>query len=195
MWRIAGNDFSEGKAAPVPYRRIDEEAAGAPIGSSGLLFLPFLAGRCSMEAGDAPAGAFSGLRAHHGRAEMSRAILEGIAFEIKSRIVSLEALRDGPFDVIRVTGGGASSLFWLGIMASIFDRDLEALEVRECTSLGAAILGAVGSGYFPDLHTAARTMVHNGRHFSPERDSRDVYSEVYARFESACAASREARPR
>ncbi len=82
--------YRDALAPGVAFEELVEEAASVPAGSDGLLFLPYLTGERTPYADPLARGAFVGLTVHHGRAHLTRAVLEGVAFGLRD---SLELMR------------------------------------------------------------------------------------------------------
>lgn len=163
-------------------------AAGAvQPGSDGLLFLPYLIGERSPHWNPLARGVFAGLSMSHGRAEMTRAVLEGVAFNLKLILDSF--LEQGlAIEAMRLIGGGARSSLWRQILADVYGLPLllPAL-LTEATSLGAAIAGGVGVGLFPDFHVAHDlTQVEEGERPNPIHSQR--YAELYGIFQDTYGA-------
>jgi xylulokinase len=139
-----------------PYEVMTELASRSPVGARGLLFNPSLAGGTSQEASPHIRGAFAGLDLGHRREDLIRACLEGIALNLGG---VLELLRgytgavegDGGGEMVMV-GGGSKSPLWLQIFADVYEMDVVKTNVdQDAGSLGAAALGAVGCGLWPDF--------------------------------------------
>jgi xylulokinase len=117
----------------------------------------------------------------HGRAEVSRAVLEGVAFNLR---IILDAFRDqdAPITALRLIGGGARSALWRQILADVYDLPLLRPKLLvEATSLGAAIAGGVGVGLFPDYRVAGDLVrIEPGEEPRPRVSAR--YQELYAVF-------------
>jgi xylulokinase len=151
-------DWLEGLLRGADDRRLYDslgEAAGAvPPGARGLLFLPHLMGERSPYWNPQARGAFVGLSMAHGRPEVTRAVMEGVAFNLHS---ILEALRAEHVraSAMRLIGGAARSPVWRQILADVLGLPilLPALPAQ-ATSLGAAIAGGVGVGLYPDFGVA-----------------------------------------
>lgn len=144
------------KLGVSPYELMNLQAAQSPAGANGLLFLPYLLGERSPRWNPNARGAFIGLTMKHSRADMIRAGLEGITFNLR---VILEAfLEQGtPVEAMRVIGGGARGRVWRQIMADIYGIPvLRPAILEEATSMGAAIAGGIGVGIFPDFSIAER---------------------------------------
>ena len=117
----------------------------------------------------------------HGRAEVSRAVLEGVAFNLR---IILDAFRDqgAPIAALRLIGGGARSPLWRQIMADVYDLPvLRPKLLVEATSLGAAIAGGVGVGLFPD-YRVAEDLVQVEPGEEPRLRVSARYQELYAVF-------------
>jgi xylulokinase len=160
---------------------MDREAAQSPPGCRGLLFLPYLMGERSPHWNPLARGVFVGLTLSHGRAEMLRAVLEGVSFNLR---IILEAFtRQGiTVPVMRLIGGGAKGALWRQIHADILGIPVQPLLLlEEATSLGAAIAGAVGVGALPDFGAAER-IVKVAETLEPRKDVRELYDGQYALF-------------
>jgi xylulokinase len=145
-----------GSRSADAFRELDELAAGAPAGAGGLLFLPHLLGERAPYWNPHARGAFVGLAMPHGRAEIARATLEGVALHLR---LILDALRAQGAEIaaMRLIGGGARSALWRQIFADALGLPivLPAL-TAEATSLGAAIAGGIGVGIYRDFGVVSR---------------------------------------
>ncbi len=165
----------------VPAEVLLREAAEWPAGSEGLLFQPYLAGERTPHADPDARGAFVGLTLRHDRGALARAVIEGVAYGLRD---SLELLRAVGVDVQvgRVSGGGARSRVWLGIVASVLDLPLERTAAEEGAAYGAALLGGVATGTFGDAHEAVAACVRVRDRIEPVAQLRAVYEDGYARY-------------
>jgi xylulokinase len=133
------------------YLLMNQEAEKAPIGSNKLIFNPSLAGGTSQDASVHMRGAYLGLDLKHGKPELIRAAMEGIAMNLRLR---LDLLRQYTRleDEILFVGGGAKSRFYLGIFADVFNtRILKTNIDQDAAALGAAAIAAVGCGLWADF--------------------------------------------
>jgi xylulokinase len=156
------------------YLLMNREAAKAPIGSNKLLFNPSLAGGTSQDASVHIRGAYLGLDLKHGRPELIRAAMEGIAMNLRLR---LDLLRQYTHleDEILFVGGGAKSRFYLGIFADVFNTRIVKTNIdQDAAALGAAAIASVGCGLWPNfdkidqIHKAAEVVepdVENNRKY------------------------------
>ena len=134
-----------------PYKLIDEGVLQSKPGAGGLVYLPYLLGERSPRWDHDARGALLGLSVSSGKGDISRAILEGVGFNLKIILTVLEkGVRGGIGEVILI-GGGAKGDVWLQILSDIWQKPLAVPIFREeATSLGAAICGGIGIGAFKD---------------------------------------------
>ncbi|MDK8351753.1 FGGY family carbohydrate kinase [Gleimia europaea] len=171
-----------------PYDLITLEAAKAPVGSHGLIFFPFFNSQANPYFHDNARGGMLGITQIHTRAHAARAVLEGVAYELRMSVEAMENAMGEPFETIRLSGGGANSVFWSQVQADIYGRPVERLIVSECAALGAAILGGVGAGALPSVDVAVDNMVHTRGFIYPNEDNHAVYNEYYEVFKKAFLA-------
>jgi xylulokinase len=158
-----------------------EDAQTAQAAAEGLYFLPYLLGERSPHWNPNAAGAFIGIGRHHGRAEMTRAVLEGVAFNL---LTCIQAFRESGASVDRIDaiGGGAASDVWLQIMADVWGVPVRRRSiVEEANSLGAAVTAAVGLGLV-DGFEAAHSLSEVTADFSPDGSRHDDYLARHAIF-------------
>jgi xylulokinase len=163
---------------PDAYEQLDELAATAPPGSRGLLYLPYLATAATPRWNPQARAAFVGLSFAHGRAEMTRAVMEGVVLEIRDMFeqwtsagLSIRSLRIG--------GGATRSKLWNQIQADVYGRPVETLRVGESAVLGAAILGGVGTGVFASIEEGVAAMVHVTDRLEPDPQRHRRYEDLY----------------
>jgi xylulokinase len=166
------------------YQALDQLAAQAPAGSKGLLYLPYLATAASPRWNADARGAFLGLSFAHGRAELTRSVMEGVALEIYDM---MEQWRQAsmPIDVLRLGGGATRSRLWCQIQADVYGRPVEMLTCDDSTSLGSALLGGVGAGLFSSIEEGVAAMVHPSGALEPDPARHRLYNELYQAFVKA----------
>jgi xylulokinase len=171
------------------YDELVAEAERWPPGAEGLVFLPYLAGERTPHADPEARGAFVGLSVRHDRGALARAVLEGVAFGLRD---SLELLRELGVEAVvgRASGGGARSLLWLRIVASVLGVPLELTAVEEGSAYGAALLAGVAAGVFADVHDAVATCVRVRDRIEPDTEWAEAYEEQYGRFRALYPALR-----
>lgn len=150
-------------------------------GAEGLIFLPYLLGERSPHWNPNARGAFVGLSKRHSQAEMLRAVMEGVCYNLRIILESLEEQGVAGGD-IRIIGGGAQSDEWREITADVFDRPMVLSDhPQEATSLGAAIAGGIGVGIFRGFD-AAEDLVEPAARREP-REDREHYDELFDVFQ------------
>ncbi|MBX3706020.1 MAG: hypothetical protein KF911_05235 [Pseudomonadales bacterium] len=151
---LIGSPEEERTAA---FARMDALAAEVPAGAEGIRFLPFLDGQIAPRHRPRARAVFAGLGIGHGAAHAYRAVLEGTAFAVREIFDQVVGWTGEPHR-LRLTGSGARSPLWRGILAGALERPLDysdaAVEGR-----GAAIFLAVALGIHPDFDRAADAMV------------------------------------
>ncbi len=164
------------------YEILIASAATAPVGSRGIIFQPFFAGQVTPYYDTTARGAFLGLGLDHDRSCLLRAMLEGCACEVRFMVDGVARDLEGGISELRVTGGASRSDQFIQMHADILRRPLVLLHNRECTVLGASILGAVGSGYFANIDEAVQAMVAVGRTVEPDPSTAEIYSRLFELF-------------
>ncbi|HKO29237.1 MAG TPA: xylulokinase [Solirubrobacteraceae bacterium] len=158
-----------------------EEAEAWPPGAEGLTFLPYLAGERTPHADPDARGAFAGLSIRHDRGALVRAVLEGVAYGLRDSLDLIAELGEKP-ELGRIAGGGARSDLWTSIIASALDLPLERVAVDEGAAFGAAILGGVAAGVWPDVHTAVKATVKPRGQTEPVPEWVKIYAEQRERY-------------
>jgi gluconokinase len=163
-------------SASVKLNEFVKEVATVPDGCDGLIALPFLLGeRAPMYNPDAR-GVFFGVSINHTHLHFQRALLEGICFELKSIINSVEETL-GPCRRVFVSGGFTHSEEWVQMLSNISGHALVLADDKDASSLGAAMVGfkAVGE---------EMVLSHNStRMFEPDVTLRDLYGHNFMLFE------------
>lgn len=171
------------------YPRLLAEAAEVQASQDGLYFLPHLLGERSPYWNPAARAVFAGLGRHHGPAHLTRAVLEGVAFNLCTGLQAF--VENGTrIDAVDAIGGAANSRLLLQIFADVWGvpvtrRDL----VDEATALGAAVVGGVGVGIFDDFAVAGRLSARlDTQQPDPDRHARyagehALFLEAYRRLE------------
>jgi len=159
-------------------------ASQAPVGSGGLLFLPYLQGERTPIWDPRARGAFFGLSTATTRSHLARAVFEGTAFALRQVIECLEGILGRPVDEIRAVGGGTKNALWNQIKADVLRKRLAVLEFQETSALGAALLAAIGAGIHPSFAAAAEVAraCNRARIVAPEPSSATRYEALHEHF-------------
>ena len=164
----AGGASLDWLAGLLGQKAADLAQGAAEITATSPLFLPHLQGERAPFWDAALRGTFAGLSGATGPAELTAAVLEGVAFSAR---LALEALqRSGAVQpaTVRLGGGGAASDRWCQIRADALNIPLARVVGKDPGSMGAAVMAGVGSGALPDLATAAERLVQMDRTFTPD---------------------------
>jgi xylulokinase len=155
--------------------------AEADASPGDLLFLPYLSGERFPFFDTDVRGAFLGLDARHGRADLYYAVLEGVALAIAANLASLDPDGRGP---IRIVGGGARSAVWPQMIADLIGRPVEKPETGEnATAAGAFLIAAEALGLPVAIGREAET-------FAPRPDRAERGAKMRQRFAEATEAAR-----
>jgi xylulokinase len=167
-----------------PYDLMNLQAEQSPPGANGLLYLPYLLGERSPRWNHLARGAFIGLSIRHTRADMIRAVLEGITFNLRVILDAFTA-QGAQIDTMRLIGGGARGRLWNRIMADIYGIPVQRLAIlEEATSMGAALAGGVGVGLYPGFEMIER-MNRVTATITPDATNHTRYNALYPTFEAA----------
>jgi len=172
------------------HQELDALAQNVPVGAKGLLYLPYLIGERSPHWNPNARGCFVGLTMAHGRGELARAVLEGVALNLRT-ILGAFRRQGATIHALRVIGGGARSDVWRQILADVLDTPLLRPHLAaEATALGAAVAAGVGVGLLPGYDVVSRWVdAREAERPIPERVA--AYDELYPLF---CEAYEALRP-
>lgn len=135
------------------------------------LFLPHLDGERAPLWDAAARGSFTGLTSATGPAELSLAVLEGVAYSARLVFDSLKQSACREAAVVHHAGGGAASDLWCRIRADVLGKTLRRTAMRDAGVLGAALMAGVGAGMFRSLPQATREFVQYDAEFTPRADA------------------------
>jgi xylulokinase len=161
------------------YDILTAQAAQAPAGCEGLLFLPYLTGERTPYPDPNACGVFFGLTVRHRKAHLTRAVLEGVSFGLRDSLELMRAL-GVPIAQVRASGGGARSASWRQILADTFDAEIVTVNVTEGAAYGAALLAGVGAGVYRDVEAACEVVKVTGS--TQPGVARAVYADYYPRY-------------
>ncbi len=140
-----------------PYELITAQAAQAPVGSEGLVFLPYLTGERTPHADPDAKGAWVGLSLRHTRAHLARSVIEGATFAMRDSFEIIKGMNI-PVEEIRLSGGGARSAFWRQMQADIYGQAVSTINASEGPAYGVALLAMAGTGAYRDVVEACKTI-------------------------------------
>ena len=192
LWHFMGVMLSAGgslqwyRDALAPTMSFDDllkEAEAVAAGSDGLQFLPYLSGERTPYPDPLARGAFIGLTLRHGRAHMTRAVLEGVSFGLKDGFKLIQDAGLAKITQVRASGGGAKSALWRQILASVLGAELVTVNTTEGAAYGAALLAAVGSGAWTDIAAACKACVRLTGSTQPDAVQAEAYRKAYPLYQ------------
>jgi xylulokinase len=165
-----------------------------PIGSKGLLYTPYLMGERTPHADSIIRGSFIGIDGAHDLSVFARAVMEGITMSLYE---SVQLFRSAGQSVNRVIsiGGGAKNSDWLQMQADVFQTEVITLHNEQGPGMGAAMIAAVGSGWFDNLANCAKQFIKYGDRFEPVIEHVQKYHELYELYRSVYEQTRQLNER
>ena len=185
------NWFKETFAPKESFEELLSDIDKIPAGSDGLLFAPYIVGERTPYADSKVRGSFTRIDTTHTRAHFARAVLEGITFSLRDSMELMSELTEKKFDKILSVGGGSKNKDWLQMQADIFDTEIITLTTEQGPGLGAAMMAAVGTGWFEDLKECAKTFVHYKSGISPVKENVLKYNEAYDSYKKVYGATKD----
>lgn len=160
------------------YAKEQASITAQRLGQNDVYFLPYLMGERSPHNDPAAHGAFFGLRMDTTRADMTQAVLEGVAFAIRDcvEIAKAQGIR---IPVSRVCGGGAKSALWRTILANVLGIALELPQTEQGPGYGGAMLAAVCCGQWPGVAECARELIAVKETTYPTQALTEAYTKRY----------------
>lgn len=174
--------------SPVDMTSVLGETLKAP---GGVSFLPYLSGERTPHNDAEIRGSFTGLSASTSREDLTRAVLEGVAFALRDSFDALKATGT-EFQKLIAIGGGSASDYWLKAIATLFGVPLHKPKSGEFgAALGAARLGVIAAnGLKPDLVILpAETSVE----IEPDTNMSTAFNDAHENFRAAYPAIRSAQ--
>ncbi|WP_144523288.1 xylulokinase [Bacillus pumilus] len=172
------------------FQSLLEGAVDVAPGANGLLFTPYLVGERTPHADSIIRGSLIGLDSRHERAHVVRAVLEGITFSLNESI-ALFRQAGKHIDSIVSIGGGARSRTWLQMQADIFQAEVIQLDNEQGPALGAAMLAAVGCGWYSSLEACADQFIHQATVYEPEQKHANLYADLFHLYQKIYTQTRD----
>jgi len=156
---------------------------------TGLLVLPHFAGAATPYMDTGSKGAVLGLTTATTAADIYRACMEGVVYEmyLNMRVLQGSGIR---FAKLNATGGGAKSRVWMQMKADVLNCPITALKTADAGTVGSAMLTGVALGIFTDLKDAAAHMVQEVETYRPRAEMHEKYMKIYERYEKLYQAVR-----
>lgn len=173
------------------YGHLIAESATAPVGADGLIFIPTFNGTSAPRVVQEASGVLFGLRLSHRRGHVVRALLEGVALEIRSM---LDAMRNAGATVkeIRLVGGGSQDAVWNQIFANVLQYPLVVPANREAALVGAAVCAAIALKQYKTVQEASDAFVKIEAEVTPLSSTAATYDLVFAKYQRLFTVATEA---
>lgn len=160
-------------------------------GSNGLIFTPYLVGERTPYTDSNIRGSFIGIDINHTHKHFVKAVVEGITFSLRDCLeIIREQKHDSISDIVSI-GGASKNKDWLQIQADIFDANIQILNSEQGPAMGAAMIAAVGNGWFTDFKKCAEKFVSIKETFCPEKENVKKYNELYEVYRDIYGATNQ----
>lgn len=171
------------------FARIDELARTSPEGSNGVIFAPWLNGERTPVDDHLCRGGWHNLSLRSNRADMVRAVLEGVAFNSRWLRDTVEKFAGRPFEFLNMVGGGAVSPLWCQIHADVLNVEIrQVANPIRANARGAALLAGLTLGHATVEDIAAATPIQAT--YTPRPEVRDLYDRQFSAFRSIYKGNR-----
>ncbi|HHW31318.1 MAG TPA: hypothetical protein GXX20_06540 [Clostridiaceae bacterium] len=160
------------------YKELDVMAERSLPGAKGVFFYPHLEGAGTPFNIYDMKGFMYGFTLSTSHEDVIRALMEGIAFQIKANVDVHEDL-GVRINELRVFGGGSNSDIWCRIIADVTGKTVSVLYTSEIANLGAAVLAGVGAGFYKNYDDVLSNIKLVKKQYKPQEENMKIYSEVY----------------
>ena len=167
----------------------EEQKAIEKLGENHVYFLPYLMGERSPHNNPNARGTFIGMTMDTTRADMTQAVLEGVAFALRDSFEVAKSLGIR-IERTKICGGGAKSPLWKKIIANVMNIKVDVIESEEGPALGGAMLAAVACGEYESVEAAAAKLVKVVDTVEPTPEIAAKYEERYRQFKEIYPACR-----
>lgn len=178
-------DFKNAFDIDYTIEQLVQEAMSVPVGSEGLIFLPYLLGERAPLWNANARGSYFGINIKHEKKHFVRATIEGILYEIYSIGKTLQEHRN--INALTTNGSFASIPFCTQMLADIFNKPVSIGDNPDSIAQGAFLLAATDLGIYEDLDQAARSVVLSTT-YKPQKQNHGVYQKFFSVFERLSAA-------
>ena len=167
-------------APGTTYDELDRAAEKSKPGSNGVVFHPYLQGERSPYWDSSLRGSFTGLSLASTRGDMSRALLEGVAYSLRDCYRTIEGMELDVHEFLLI-GGGAKSALWSDIVCNVFNKPVKCPACCDA-SFGSALVAGVGIGVFEDERSAVKQCLRYDRELLPEPELAGFYAEQLGHY-------------
>lgn len=160
------------------YNLLTSEAASAPPGSKGLVFLPYISGERTPIWNPYARGVFFGITLGHNRADFIRSVLEGAAFAIR-HAVEIQEENGVRIEEMRIGGAAATNAVWNQIIADVVGKPVISMTEMHTEVIGAAMLAGVAVGAYSGYDEAISRVVRLADRFEPDERAHAAYDQLF----------------
>lgn len=160
------------------------------LGNNHVYFLPYLMGERSPINDTNARGTFTGLTMDSSRADLTQAVLEGVAYAIRDSVEVAKSLGIA-IPSSKICGGGAKSALWKQILANVLNMELESVATEQGPGFGGAILAMVACGAYESVQAACDSLVSVAQTVKPEPDLVALYESRYQQFRKIYPAMKQ----
>ncbi|WP_203662801.1 xylulokinase [Lacticaseibacillus sp. 53-4] len=182
------NWFKKTFAPDEDFSTLVDSAAASQPGANGLLFTPYLVGERTPYADAKIRGSFIGIDSRQTRADFVRAVIEGITFSFRD-VLAIYQDSGRTFKSAITIGGGAQSPLWLQIQADILNLKIVSLANNQGPGIGAAMIAAVGLGWFASFEDCAKQFVKEAATYVPNPAQVARYNRYYKLYHDVYVAT------
>lgn len=168
------------------YDVINAEIDAVPVGSGGVIYLPFLQGERAPFVKPEARAVFFGVGDWHHRPNMLRAVYEGVAMSTRHNVDAM--IKKGKLDNAILSGGGSKSAVWCQVIADCLGSQVRVPAGSDSGSRGAAINAGVATGIFKDYAEGVSRMVHVAREYKADPDRAARYDLLYETYKALIQA-------
>lgn len=172
--------YRDNFAKEKSYTELDDSVSNEP---TGILVMPHFAGAATPYMDNGSKAAMIGLTLEHTSADVYKALMEGVTYEIMINVERMEQVGIIP-EKLYATGGGAYSDVWLQIKADILNRPITALAAKEAGTCGTCMMVGVAVGLYEDLDKAKEIFVQEKKTFYPNADNVEKYKTYYNAYKN-----------
>jgi len=170
-------------SAPTPdWPQLMTLAEATPPGADGVMLLPHLAGASAPLVDPQSRGVFCGITTQTTAAHLLRAVIEGLDYQFRDVVTTLEAALTMNADRVLAVGGAVRNECWMQNKADVLGRPIEVPEIGQATPLGAAMLAGIGVGVYRDIDDAHQRVFRPGRVFRPQPERAAQYHQLFDKY-------------
>ena len=171
------------------YKDLDSSVSKTP---TGILVLPHFSGSATPYMDSDSTGAFVDVKLEHTKADMYKAVMEGVAYEMRINADTLAKYGIKP-EKLYATGGGSKSPVWLQIKADVLNTPITVVDAPEVGTMGTIMLTGIAVGAFKSLDEGMKIFVKYGKTYYPDEQMHKAYTVLYEKYKKLYNALKEIR--